>query len=26
MTDRCREYLERVQTYMDERINPAEPV
>jgi acyl-CoA dehydrogenase len=26
LTDRCKEYLERVTAFMDERIYPAEPV
>jgi acyl-CoA dehydrogenase len=26
LTDRCREYVERVRAFMDERVYPAEPV
>jgi acyl-CoA dehydrogenase len=26
LTDRCKDYLERVQAFMDERIYPAEPI
>ena len=26
LTDRCKEFQERVQAFMDERIYPAEPV